>query len=115
MSRHYAQSVTIVRAPLATDRYNNQVRDWPNAARTAVVGVNFQPAGSPPDSDEATLDRQLTVTTWRLYTPPGMDVDLLETDRVEYGAMVLEVAGKVGRWEVAGRVHHVEASLREVE
>jgi hypothetical protein len=114
VSRHFAQTVTRLRAPLVTDRYNNRVPDWPNAARTDVAGVNLQPAGSPPDSDEDTVDRQVAVTGWRLYTPPGMDLDLLATDRIEYGGRVLEVVGEVGRWEVAGRVHHVEVYLREV-
>lgn len=114
MSRHFAQTVTRLRAPLVTDRYNNKIRDWPNAARTDVAGVNLQPAASPPDSDEDTVDRQVTVTGWRLYTPPGMDLDLEETDRIEYRGRVLEVVGEVGRWEVAGRVHHVEVFLREV-
>jgi hypothetical protein len=115
VSRHYAHSILRVRAPLTTDRYNNQVRDWAAAQRSPVSGVNVQPAGSPPQSDEDTTGRQTTVTGWRLYTPPGMDIDLLETDRIEYGGMTLEVDGKVGRWRISGRVHHVEAALREVD
>lgn len=114
MSRHFQQSVTIVRAPLVADRYGNRVRDWPTATRTSVAGVNLQPASAPAASDEDTVDRQVTMSGWRLYTPRGMDLDLLATDRVEYGAMVLEVVGEVGRWEVGGRVHHVEAELKVV-
>ncbi|MEU2724074.1 hypothetical protein [Streptomyces smyrnaeus] len=115
MSRHYAHSIVRVRAPEVTDRYGNKQRDWANAVRTSMVGVNVQPAGSPSQSDEDNGDRQTTVTGWRLYSPRGMDVDLLETDRVEYEGMTLEVDGKVGRWRVGGTVHHVEASLREVD
>lgn len=113
MSRHFAQTIVRLRAPLVEDRYKNAKRDWTDPGRLTIPGVNLQPAGSPA-SDEDTLDRQITVTSWRLYTPRGMDLDLLETDRVEYGAMILEVVGKVGRWDIAGRVHHVEATLREV-
>ncbi|MEU4967778.1 hypothetical protein [Streptomyces smyrnaeus] len=115
MSRHYAHSIVRVRAPEVTDRYGNKQRDWANAVRTALVGVNVQPAGSPPQSDEDSIDRQTTVTGWRLYTPPGMDLDLLETDRVEYDGITLEVDGKVGCWRIGGKVHHVEAMLREVD
>lgn len=115
MSRHFQHTIVRVRAPEVVDRYNNKQRDWANAARTSLVGVNVQPAGSPPQSDEDTVGRQTTITGWRLYTPPGMDVDLLETDRVEYEGMTLEVDGKVGRWRVGGKVHHVEAALREVD
>lgn len=115
MSRHYAHSVVRLRAPLAADRYGNKVRDWTAPARLPVAGVNVQPSGSPPQSDEHTTTRQTTITGWRLYTRPGMDLDLVETDRIEYGGMVLEVDGKVGRWRINGRVHHVEAGLREVD
>lgn len=114
MSRFFTETVTVVRAPLVADRYGNQVRDWVNATRAAVPGVNMQPASAPSDSDEDTEDRQLTVTGWRLYTPRGVDLDLLETDRVEWSGLRLEVAGKVGRWLTDGRVHHVEAQLKEV-
>lgn len=115
MSRHYGHTIVRVRAPLVADRYGNRKRDWTAATRATVTGVNVQPAGSPPQSDEDTTDRQTTITGWRLYTPQGMDVDLLETDRVEYEGMTLEVDGKVGRWRIDGRVHHVEAALREVD
>lgn len=115
MSRHFAYTIVRVRAPLTTDEYRNKKRDWDNAARLTVSGVNVQPAGSPPRSDEEITDRQTTVTQWRLSTPPGTDVDLLETDQVEWEGLTLEVDGKVGRWRIAGRVHHVEANLREVD
>lgn len=104
-----------VRAPLVADRYGNQRRDWTNATRVPLRGVNVQPGGSPPQSAEETVDRQTTITGWRLYSPPGRDLDLLETDRIEYGGMVLEVDGKVGRWRLGGTVHHVEAEMREVD
>lgn len=115
MSRHYAHTITRVRAPVAPDRYGNQRPDWTAAQRLTVPGVNVQPGGSPPQSEEYTADRQTTVTGWRLYTRPGMDLDLVETDRIEYAGLVLEVDGKVGRWRINGRVHHVEAGLREVD
>lgn len=115
MSRHFAQAVTRVRAPLTEDRYGNEVRDWANAERAPVPGVNVQPASAPAASEEDTNDRQTAVTGWRLYTRRGVDLDLLETDRVEYAGMTLEVVGKVGRWEIGGRVHHVEAELKEVD
>lgn len=116
MSLLFWQSCIRLRAPLVTDRYGNEKRDWPNAERTEVTGINIQPASSPPDSSEDTTDRQTTVTRWELQTPEGVDLDLLETDRVEYDGMLLQVAGKVGRWPDPFRtgVHHVEATLTEV-
>jgi len=116
MSLMYVQSIVIVRAPVVRDRYGSESRDWAAAARTEVSGVNVQPASAPAQSTEHTDDRQTTVTGWRLYTPRGMDLDLLETDRVEHDGMTLEVDGKVGRWpRPGGGVHHVEAELKEVD
>ncbi|MBW1600894.1 hypothetical protein JJV70_02005 [Streptomyces sp. JJ66] len=115
MSGLHRQAVTIVRAPLITDRYGSERRDWANAVRTLVSGVEVQPAAAPAASQEDTIDRQTAVTGWRLYTRRGVDVDLLETDRVEYDGMTLEVDGKIGRWRMGGRVHHVEAELKEID
>ncbi|MFI1580015.1 hypothetical protein [Embleya sp. NPDC020630] len=116
MSGMYAQTVVIVRAPLVADRYGSEQRDWDAATRTEVSGVNVQPASAPAQSTEYITDRQTTATGYRLYTPRGMDLDLQETDRVEYAGMTLEVDGKVGRWpRPGGGVHHVEAELMEVD
>lgn len=117
MSALHTQSVVIVRPGTTADRYNNTQPDWgAGATRTPVAGVNVQPASAPAQSAEHIDDRQTTVTGWRLYTDRGVDLDLRETDRVEYDGMTLEVDGKVGRWVgPGGGVHHVEAELREVD
>ncbi|MBZ6258863.1 hypothetical protein KVH22_25440 [Streptomyces olivaceus] len=117
MSLMFEQTIVRVRAPLVEDRYRNRKRDWDAASRTPVDGVNMQPAGVPVRSQEDTQDRQTTVTAWNLQTPEGVDLDLLETDRIEYDGMILEVDGKVGRWPdpFTGGVHHVEARLKEVD
>lgn len=113
MSLLYAQTVTIVRAGTVVDDYHNEKPDWgAGATRTPVSGVNVQPSGR---GTEDTDDRQVTVTGWRLYTPRGVDLDLLATDRIEFDGMTLQVVGKVARWPApGGGVHHVEADLREV-
>lgn len=111
----YLQSVVILRPGMTSDPYGNEKVDWSVGAvtRTAVDGVNVQPQGG---SSEDTDNKQLTVTGWGLYTPRGMDLDLRETDRVEFDGMTLQVVGKVGRWPApGGGVHHIEASLREVD
>lgn len=117
MSMLYTQAITVVRPGHTTNQYGDDRPDWgAGAVRTAVSGVNVQPAAEPSDSDEHTDDRQTTVTKWRLYTPRGMDLDLRETDRVEFDGMSLEVDGKVGRWTgPGGGVHHIEATLKEID
>jgi len=116
MTLLHTQTVVVVRAAVVTDRYGNQTRDWANASRTTVTGVNVQPAAAPAHSTERIEDRQTTSTEWRLYTDRGVDLDLRETDRVEFDGMTLEVDGKVGRWPAPyGGVHHVEAQLVEID
>ena len=110
----YLQTIVVVRPAATEDDYGNQKLDYgPSATRTSMTGVNVQPKGG---STEDTDDKQLTVTGWGLYTPRGVDLDLRETDRVEFDGMTLQVAGKVGRWPApGGGVHHIEADLREVD
>ncbi|MFG3585133.1 hypothetical protein [Streptomyces sp. NPDC047990] len=114
MSILYQQALTIVRPGIREDEYGNEKPDWATGVtRIPVDGVNVQPSGG---STEDTDDRQVTVTGWRLYTPRGMDLDLRETDRVEFAGMTLQVTGKVARWPApGGGIHHIEADLREVD
>jgi len=109
----YADTVVRVRAPLGDDGYGNPTsqRDWSRATRTVISGVSFQPDTSTETADGT---RDTVITGYRLITPKGRDIDLLATDRIEVDGMTLEVDGAVGRYKVGGRVHHVEARLREV-
>jgi hypothetical protein len=117
VSLFFHQQFVRVRAPLVEDRYKNKKRDWSSAVRVTISGVNIQPAGTPVRSEEDTDDRQTTVTAWNLQSAEGRDLDLLETDRIEFDGMTLEVEGKVGRWPdpFGPGVHHVEARLKEVD
>ncbi|AUG87274.1 head closure Hc1 [Streptomyces phage Rowa] len=112
MSRLHGETVTLVRAPLKVDKYGNATseRDWAAATRTVYPGLMVQPDAS----NEATGDRPSVVTGWRLITPKGRDFPALPTDRVEWDGLTLAVDGEVGRFKVAGRLHHVEARLKRV-
>lgn len=111
----FHQSVVRLRAPVVPDRYGNRVRDWAAAERTPWTGVSVQPAGR--SEDQATGDRDTATTGWSLQSQPGVDLDLLPTDRVELAdGVVCEVVGEVARHpDPWGRgVHHVEATLQRV-
>ncbi|MFH8593094.1 hypothetical protein [Streptomyces rimosus] len=112
MTLLYGQTVVIVRAPYITDRYGNTTaeRDWSRATKTTVRRVSVQPD----TSTEATGDRPVVVSGWRLITRRGVDIDLTAGDRVEHAGRVLDVDGDVARWTVGGRIHHTEARLKEV-
>ncbi|MFI8263678.1 hypothetical protein [Streptomyces sp. NPDC085665] len=68
----------------------------------------------PDVSTEATGDRPVVVTGWRLITRRGVDVELEPGDRVTALGRLLEVDGEVSRWFLGGRVHHIEARLKGV-
>lgn len=112
MSTLYGETVRLVRAPLKVDKYGNTTseRDWSAATRTEYTGLMVQPDAS----SEATGDRPTVITGWRLITTKGRDFPAVATDRVEWEGLTLQVDGKVGRFKVGGRLHHVEARLKEV-
>lgn len=109
----FDQTITIVRAAVTRDRYNQQVRDWNNATHTDVSGVSVQPAAQ---TEDVTSDaREMVTTGWRLQTRSG-DLDLDADDRIEWAGRSLEVVGEIARWPHplrAGHVHHVEAFLEK--
>lgn len=108
----YAMTVTRLRAEATADKYGNPgaVRDWAHAQRTEFSGVAVQPQ----EQVETVGDRTALTTGWHLFTPPGMDMDLLPTDRIEYDGIVYEVDGEVARFGLAGRVHHIETRIVRV-
>jgi len=111
MSALAVETVTVLRAPLAANRYGGQVRDWSSAVRADVDGVSIQPTVSTEDIQ----DRELLVNAYTLFTTRGRDIDLLATDRVEWGGLILQVVGDPNRWTApGGGIHHVEAQLKAV-
>ena len=109
----YPETVVRLRAPLVADPYGGQVRDWSAAVETTVPGVQVQPSESEEPSEAG---RASVVTTFRLLTPIGTDLDLLRTDRVRWAGDDWLVDGEVARHKrpSTGTVHHVEAMLRRV-
>lgn len=109
----YGDTITILRAPVTTDRYGNEVRGWPNATRTPVDRVSVQPrSATESGSDEA---REMVTTGWRIYTRAGVDLDVEPTDRIEWSGRTLEVIGEIARWPHPirrGAVHHVEFDVQ---
>lgn len=95
-------TVTVLRAPLITDRYGAKVRDWAHASSTSWAGCTVQPYSA----TEAAVDREYAATHVRLFAPPG--TSLLATDRVQHGGVTYDVDGDPALW--AG--HHLEASLK---
>lgn len=111
----YHDTITVVRAPVIRDRWDNDTADWAAATRTVVVDVLVLPSSQ---IEDAAGNRIAVATGWRLYSAPGVDVDLRASDRVEWQGLSLEVIGEVGRWPHPLRpatIHHIEAELRRME
>lgn len=116
MSLLYEDSIEVLRAPLVANRYRDEKRDWDAVTAAPADGLNVQPLQVPVQSVEHTDDRQTTVTRWQVTTRRGVDLDVVETDRVRYAGAVCEVVGKVGRWPApGGGVHHVEFVIEEID
>jgi head-tail adaptor len=99
-------TVTVVHAELISDSYNNRVRDWPNASRTAVRAVVDSTS-----STETTDGQDQTDTTYRCYLPPGTAVTA--QDRLEWEGRVLEVTGEpTPRKGPTGALDHVQVDGR---
>lgn len=110
----FSDVVVVVRAVTVRDRWDNDVLDWDNANRRVVTDVVVLPTMQ---IEDAAGVRVALSSGWRLYSRPGIDVDLLATDRVEWDGMSLEVIGDVARWPHPirrGHIHHIEAELRKV-
>lgn len=111
MSILATETITVVRAPLAANRYGAQIRDWSAATRTDVAGVSIQPTATTED----VRDREQLIDTFALFTPRGIDIDLLATDRVEWNGLTLQVVGSPNTFPMpGGGVHHVEAVLQRI-
>lgn len=110
----FPHTIVVVRADCLTDENGAPLpqRDWANASQTTVTGVNVQPLTSVKVARDDVYRDSLQ---WRMFTPPGRDIDLVSTDRVHWEGRCMQVLAPPMRWPgFAGGVHHVEAVLGEV-
>jgi hypothetical protein len=99
-------TITVLRAPLAVDRFNAEYRDWPRATATELVGVAMQPLANL----EQPAGREFVTTRYRLVAPST--ADLLATDRVLWRGVTFELAGPPEVWaDMRNVAHHIEAAL----
>lgn len=114
----YGDVVTVVRPGVKTSRSGDPLPDWSDSAVTRIPApdVLVQPAGA--STEQATEQRDLTITRWLVASKPGTDLDVRATDRVEYAGITCQVDGEVGRWPDptrAGVVHHVEFAISRAQ
>lgn len=107
-------TITILRAAYATDPGDNtSYWDWDNATEVVVSRCNVQPFRMAEKiSFEATISRDFSRTSFRVWAPAGTDVQ--ETDRVLFDGVEYEVFGGEGEWrEFSGVPSHVQFMMRE--
>lgn len=101
-------TITVVRAELVSDSYNNRIRDWAHATRTPVRAVVDGAVTA-----EAIDGKDQTDTTYRIYLPDGTAVTA--QDRLEWDGLALEVAGEpVLRRGATPTLTHIEITGRLV-
>lgn len=112
------QTVVVVRPDWVVER-GNRIPDWSNATEFPVSGCRVQPmtgdevmfSGA---SDEGGTNRDSVITRWKLFGPPGMDIEAY--DRVRHLGKTYEVEGPPQEWpSPTGVLRHTEARLMLVE
>ncbi len=100
------ESITRLRAPLASGGYGNQERNW-----AAATSMDFLVKWSHKAVSEVVGDEPRTVTKAYVFGNP--DLDLEATDRVVGpDGLTYEVDGEVMHSYVRGQLHHVRAYLK---
>ncbi|MEU7771227.1 hypothetical protein AB0C44_07865 [Micromonospora taraxaci] len=89
----YGETVTVLRAVLVEDEYENQVRDWENATPTPYAGCAVAQNGR---DESLTGDRNVIASDLIVFMPFGADV--LATDRLEIRGRAYEVVGATFAW-----------------
>ncbi|WP_433651034.1 hypothetical protein ACQP2C_32495 [Micromonospora zamorensis] len=89
----YGETVTVLRAGLAPDGYDNQVRDWPNATSTPYPGCAVAQNGR---DESLTGDRNAIASDLIVFMPSAADV--VATDRLEIRSRAYEVVGEPFDW-----------------
>ncbi|MEV0823848.1 phage head completion protein [Nonomuraea rubra] len=108
----YVDRLTVLRAPLVDDVYGS-VRDWANAAGMATYRASVQPERvSSGSADDESQDREITLTTFRVFIPGAADVT--SADRVLFRGLVYEVIGSPCAWTV-GVSRHTAFVMRRVD
>jgi hypothetical protein len=101
------ETVQVLTAVAATDRYGNQALTWDAPVVTDVPGCRVLPVPGPEVLDRVT-------TKWMLFAPP--DTALVSANRVRWNGTTYDVVGDVRRWpSPTGRMAHIEADLARVE
>ena len=112
-SRLAAEGIQVLRAPLVTNEYGDQQRDWPNAVvvSSSSSGWRVDPSTAFEQNDTT---RDAEVTVWRAYGPLSADVEA--DDRVVSRGETFEVDEPPARFRSPrGNLGHTVLMLKQVD
>lgn len=101
------ETVTVLNAPLSTDEYGSQVRDWDAAVPTVVQRVTVDPVAG----QETTSASDQTVTSMRAIM--AVNVPVTEFSRMVWLGRTWEVDGRPDIYR-GGPLAHLSVVLKEV-
>lgn len=90
----HGETVTRIRAPVTTDRYGNEVRDWPHATSTPYPGCGIAQGAA--GTETVTADRDVVITDLVVYMP--ISTDVTASDRLEVRGHTYEIVGTPFAW-----------------
>lgn len=103
--------IEVHRAPVVTDEYNREIRDWSSSTivKTGRASIQHYLAL------EEDIDRQTETEGARLFTDtPDMRGAILAEDRVKYDGRFWEVVSPAQEYRLFSRYHHSEMFVRLV-
>jgi hypothetical protein len=106
-----SQTVTRLRAPVATDTHGDAYTNWDSPVTLTISGCSVQPV----TGDEYNLGRESVTSRWNLFAPPG--ADLRSSDRVRHDGVDYEIDGSVQKWAdtTGAGLDHLFCLLKKVE
>lgn len=106
-----SDTIQVLRAPVVTDTYNREVRDWDNATTVATGRASIQHYLAL----EEVTDRHTDTEAARLFTDtPDMEGQIFSEDRVVYAGRTWEVSSPPEDFRFFGRYHHTEMFVKLV-
>ncbi|OZC80192.1 hypothetical protein CH274_13225 [Rhodococcus sp. 06-418-5] len=111
----YTSMIEIERPVITRDSYGNDTFDWDNAELIPVpLPVSMQPLSQTESGDNEF--RQTVTTGFRVISQAGVDIDVLDTDRIRWAGQSYDVT-QIARWPhpmILNGVHHIEIQLEKV-
>lgn len=111
------QTIEILRAATRTNRGGAVVPDWsvPPASVTTLSGCSVQPTTA---DEQDVVEMNSRTTRLRVFTPPGVQVDISGLDRVVHAGDTFDIDGEVTGFPdpfSGNAMHHAEFVIRRSE